>query len=218
MEVEAGLGRAVAAFGLSVARQRDQQRLTKLIAQAERLPEFDLAPAGERHLSLSVRRKTFAYYLHEHHGDGRVCICCKSTPMQQRDLVAADPDRYYVPAYLGKSGWVSLRLDRPRIDWDQVLAVKSAVSRELEKLRVAGSIGAPLDAEVDDGIDAAQPAQRRCRQQAHEGAFTARWQRIRDARQRFVERPSPVEDGLQDIEGDGARRRHVRRPRRRSAA
>ncbi len=99
---------------------RDQQRLKKLIALADNLPETDLALAGQRHLSLSVRRKTFAYYLHEHHDDGRVCLCCKSTPMQQRDLVAADPDRYYVPAYLGRSGWVSLRLDRPRVDWDEV--------------------------------------------------------------------------------------------------
>jgi isoleucyl-tRNA synthetase len=37
----------------------------------------------------------------------------------------------------------------PSIDWSKVLEVRSAVSRELEKLRVAGSIGAPLDAEVE---------------------------------------------------------------------
>jgi isoleucyl-tRNA synthetase len=35
------------------------------------------------------------------------------------------------------------------IDWDAVFKVRSAVSRELEKLRNEGSIGAPLDAEVD---------------------------------------------------------------------
>ncbi len=33
--------------------------------------------------------------------------------------------------------------------WDRVLAVRQSVSRELEKLRVAGAIGSPLDAEVD---------------------------------------------------------------------
>ncbi len=33
--------------------------------------------------------------------------------------------------------------------WDQVIAVRRAVDRELEKLRVAGKIGAGLDAEVD---------------------------------------------------------------------
>jgi isoleucyl-tRNA synthetase len=35
------------------------------------------------------------------------------------------------------------------IDWDAVFAVRSAVARELEKLRNSGAIGAPLDAEVD---------------------------------------------------------------------
>ncbi|MBC7985013.1 MAG: class I tRNA ligase family protein, partial [Candidatus Obscuribacterales bacterium] len=39
--------------------------------------------------------------------------------------------------------------ERPNIDWDSILEVRAAVSRELEKLRVDGAIGAPLDAEVD---------------------------------------------------------------------
>jgi isoleucyl-tRNA synthetase len=34
-------------------------------------------------------------------------------------------------------------------EWDRILAVREGVSRELEKLRVAGTIGAALDAEVD---------------------------------------------------------------------
>ena len=40
-------------------------------------------------------------------------------------------------------------LTRPAIDWDKILKLRGAVARELEKLRVAGEIGAPLDAEVD---------------------------------------------------------------------
>ena len=35
------------------------------------------------------------------------------------------------------------------IDWDSLLALRTAVGRELEGLRAAGTIGAPLDAEVD---------------------------------------------------------------------
>lgn len=48
--------------------------------------------------------------------------------------------------------WVSLppeMAQRPCIDWDAILKVRSALFRELEKLRDAGSIGGPLDAEVD---------------------------------------------------------------------
>jgi isoleucyl-tRNA synthetase len=39
--------------------------------------------------------------------------------------------------------------------WDGVLAVREAVAKELEKLRVAGGIGSSLDAEVDIYCDAA---------------------------------------------------------------
>src|SRR5262249_36339838 len=48
--------------------------------------------------------------------------------------------------------WVALpqgAAQRPQIDWDTVLRVRSGVMRELEKLRNAGAIGASLDAEVD---------------------------------------------------------------------
>jgi isoleucyl-tRNA synthetase len=38
--------------------------------------------------------------------------------------------------------------------WDRVLAVREAVKRELEKLRIAGGIGSGLDAEVDLYADA----------------------------------------------------------------
>jgi isoleucyl-tRNA synthetase len=48
--------------------------------------------------------------------------------------------------------WVALpqgAAQRPQIDWDVLLRVRSGVMRELEKLRNANAIGAPLDAEVD---------------------------------------------------------------------
>jgi isoleucyl-tRNA synthetase len=48
--------------------------------------------------------------------------------------------------------WIALPQgsgQRPQIDWDAVLRVRSGVMRELEKLRNADAIGAPLDAEVD---------------------------------------------------------------------
>jgi isoleucyl-tRNA synthetase len=44
------------------------------------------------------------------------------------------------------------------VDWDAVLALKSDVSGELERLRAAGAIGAPLEAEVDVYVDAVQRA------------------------------------------------------------
>jgi isoleucyl-tRNA synthetase len=48
--------------------------------------------------------------------------------------------------------WVALpqgAAQRPQLDWDAVLRVRTGVMRELEKLRNADAIGAPLDAEID---------------------------------------------------------------------
>jgi isoleucyl-tRNA synthetase len=42
------------------------------------------------------------------------------------------------------------------IDWDAVIALKTDVSRELEQLRAAGKLGAPLEAAVDVYLDEVQ--------------------------------------------------------------
>lgn len=72
------------------------------------------------HASFLVRKKTFAYFLNNHHGDGIVGIACKVPPGENTALVAAQPDRFYMPAYVGPRGWVALRLDGPEIDWEEV--------------------------------------------------------------------------------------------------
>jgi isoleucyl-tRNA synthetase len=42
------------------------------------------------------------------------------------------------------------------VDWDAVIALKTDVARELERLRAAGALGAPLEAGVDVYLDEAQ--------------------------------------------------------------
>lgn len=101
--------------------KRQQQRLDKLLALVDTLPQAAAQPAGLGHMALAVRRKAFAYYLNNHHNDGKVCLCAKAPPGRQQQLVRGDPQRYCVPAYLGSKGWVSLRLDLPTVDWGAVL-------------------------------------------------------------------------------------------------
>lgn len=100
---------------------RNHARLAKLLDLAATLPEASSLAVGERHIAFRVGKKTFAYYMNDHHGDGVVAVCCKAAPARQQELVTADPRRYLVPAYLGKSGWVSIRLDVPSVDWSVVL-------------------------------------------------------------------------------------------------
>jgi len=72
------------------------------------------------HVTYLAGKKKFAYYMDNHHGDGIVGIACKALPGDNARLIAADPDRYYMPAYVGPRGWVGLRLDRGKVDWEEV--------------------------------------------------------------------------------------------------
>jgi predicted DNA-binding protein (MmcQ/YjbR family) len=51
--------------------------------------------------------------------DGRVSMWCKAPPGSQAVLVGADPERFFVPPYVGPKGWVGMRLDG-RPDWAEV--------------------------------------------------------------------------------------------------
>ena len=66
-----------------------------------------------------VRDKIFAMYHDHHHGDGRVAVWCKALPGAQEVLVSADPDRYFIPPYVGHHGWIGVRLDGA-IDWGEL--------------------------------------------------------------------------------------------------
>ncbi len=64
-------------------------------------------------------RKTFASFDDHHHGADRVAVWVKSTFDEQELRVEADPETFFVPPYLGPSGWVGMRLDRDP-DWEMV--------------------------------------------------------------------------------------------------
>ena len=67
--------------------------------------------------------KTFAWFMHDHHGCGITAIAVKTSgPDEQAMLIEAEPELFYRPAYLAPSGWIGLRLDVSGTDWDQVEA------------------------------------------------------------------------------------------------
>jgi phosphoribosylglycinamide formyltransferase-1 len=56
-------------------------------------------------------------FMDNHHGDGRIAMWCKTMLGEQADMVEFEPDRYFVPPYVGPKGWVGVRLDKPKPDW-----------------------------------------------------------------------------------------------------
>ena len=95
------------------------QRLDRVTRICKSLPEAIFELAG-KHASYQVRQKTFAYYLNDHHGDGIIAVACKVLQGDNAALIAAQPKKFYMPAYIGPRGWVGLRLDIPGVDWEEV--------------------------------------------------------------------------------------------------
>jgi predicted DNA-binding protein (MmcQ/YjbR family) len=122
-------------------------RLTLVTNICLSLPEATSEFTGQ-HAGFLVRKKHFAYYLDNHHGDGIVGICCKVLPGDNVRLIDSDPKKFYLPAYLGPRGWVGLRLDHGEVDWEEVreilthsylqIAPKGLATLVGEKAKAAG--------------------------------------------------------------------------------
>jgi phosphoribosylglycinamide formyltransferase-1 len=65
--------------------------------------------------------KFFAIMWNRHHGDEAIGVLVKCSGQDEMaQLIDADPDIYFRPAYYGPSDWVGIRLDRPSVDWDHI--------------------------------------------------------------------------------------------------
>lgn len=95
-----------------------EERLKRVSAICLNLPETTRKVTGH-HVAFDIRKKTFAYFLDNHHGDGMVGLVCKVLPGDNTALIAANPAKFYMPAYVGPRGWVGLRLDAGRVNWSE---------------------------------------------------------------------------------------------------
>jgi len=70
--------------------------------------------------SFFIRDKIgFVNYMDDHHDDGRLALWCACPPGMREGLLKAEPERYFVPPYVGFRGWMGVRLDRSP-DWEAV--------------------------------------------------------------------------------------------------
>jgi predicted DNA-binding protein (MmcQ/YjbR family) len=118
----------------------EDRRLVRLTRICLALPEASRRLMGQ-HAAFLVRKKTFAYYLDNHHGDGIVALNCKVAAGENADLAAFDPRRFYIPAYVGPKGWVGLRLDVGEIDWNEVTDLVADSYRLIAPKRLAALAG-----------------------------------------------------------------------------
>jgi len=94
----------------------------------ERVREVCLALAGATERlshgapTFFAGKRSFVMFVDNHHRDGRLALWCAAAPGVQAAAVDADPERYFVPPYVGHRGWIGVRLDRG-LDWDEVAGV-----------------------------------------------------------------------------------------------
>ena len=111
----------------------------------ERLREICLGlPEVEERLShgaptFFVRgKRPFVMVLTDHHGDGRFALWCAAGEGIQSLLVEADPERFFVPPYVGHRGWLGVRLDRG-VDWDEIAGIAEDAFAEIAPARLVAA-------------------------------------------------------------------------------
>jgi hypothetical protein len=86
------------------------------------LPETSERPSHGEPTFFVRGKRSFATVWDSHHGDGRFALICAAPEGMQAVLVDADPERFYIPPYVGHRGWIGVRLDR-RFDRDEIAGI-----------------------------------------------------------------------------------------------
>ncbi len=102
---------------------RERQRiLTELRKLALALPETSERLSHGAPTFFVREKRPFVMVLTDHQGDGRFAIWCAAPQGLQSMLVEVDPERFFVPPYVGHRGWLGMRLDRA-LDWNELAGI-----------------------------------------------------------------------------------------------
>lgn len=84
-------------------------------------------------------KRAFLMVLTNHHGDGRFAIWCAAPDGVQGMLVEADPEKFFVPPYVGHRGWLGVRLDRG-LDWNEVAGIAEDAYAEVAPRKLVDAV------------------------------------------------------------------------------
>ena len=105
-----------------VDRRRRERTLKRLREICLGLPETSERLSHGAPTFFVRGKRPFVMVLTNHHGDGRFAIWCPAGDGVQGMLSDADPERFFVPPYVGHRGWLGVRLDRG-LDWDELAGI-----------------------------------------------------------------------------------------------
>jgi hypothetical protein len=85
-----------------------------------------------------VRGRLFAQLDDHHHGADRLAVWLPAALGVQELLVTSDPDRFFVPPYVGPRGWVGVRIDG-RPNWRLVTTLVRDAHAHVARTRPAAT-------------------------------------------------------------------------------
>jgi len=96
-----------------------RERVTEI---CRALPEVSVDESHHPHRGYKVAGKNLAWFTVNEHGSGRIALVVRAEAKENEALVASDPERFELPKYVARHGYVSYLLDlthRP-VDWAEV--------------------------------------------------------------------------------------------------
>jgi hypothetical protein len=127
--------------------RRGASPIARIRALCLALPEAEERPFGDHtDPAFRVRDKFFVMVV----GDGSQ-MSVKAPKGVQGILVASDPERFFVPRYVGHIGWVGVRLDLPtEPDWDELAEMITESYCLIAPKRLAAQVTTPPP--LDGGV------------------------------------------------------------------
>jgi hypothetical protein len=97
----------------------DERRVERLREICLALPEANEKVSHGEPTWFAGKGKVFAMLDDHHHGSPHLSVWLPQSLGTQETLIAADPERFFRPPYVGVRGWIGVVLDT-KPDWDLV--------------------------------------------------------------------------------------------------
>jgi predicted DNA-binding protein (MmcQ/YjbR family) len=91
-----------------------------------------------------VKGKTFATYVINHHGDGRIALWLNAPQGAQGHYTKEEPKHFFVPPYVGPRGWLGVNLDKG-ISWKTVARLVREAYEKVAPASLTKSLGKTIE-------------------------------------------------------------------------
>ena len=98
--------------------------------------------------------RTFATYAVNHHGDGHLALWLRMPPGAQSLYTDAEPEFFYVPPYVGPSGWLGVDLDQG-LSWLRISDLVREAYQQVAPKRLLADL--PPALEIDPPTETIDP-------------------------------------------------------------